>query len=138
MKPLFFFLLLSFSFISLKAQNPERCGTDSLHALLMQDSAYAAAYHDRMDKMARYLKEHKDITKAECDELLYLPVAVHFEGVDIDMACAIQMALSQVDRLNADYSGQNIDVSKFTNNQATWPGTQNKESCVRFCLATLT
>lgn len=104
---------------------------------MMQDSAYASAYNDRMGKMTRYLKEHEDLAKAECEELLYLPVAVHFEGVGIDMDCAIQMALSQIDRLNADYSGQNDDLSKFTNNQATWPGTQNKESCVRFCLATL-
>lgn len=103
----------------------------------MQDPAYAAAFNERMNKVARYLKEHEDIAKADCDEPLYIPVAVHFEGVSIDMACAVQMALSQIDRLNADYSGENDDLVKFTDHQATWPGTQHKESCIRFCLATL-
>lgn len=131
------FLLYLFIVAGLSAQNPERCGTDQLHEELMQDSAYAAAYHNRMDKVSRYLKTHPNLAKAECDEILYLPVAVHFEDVGIDNACAIDMALSQIDRLNADYSASNTDLSKFTDNQATWPGTNNKASCVRFCLATM-
>lgn len=130
-------ILVNLFVVSTYAQNTERCLTDQFHAEAMEDPAYAEAYHNRMDKVAKYLKAHKDLAKAECEELLYIPVAVHFEDVTIDHACAVEMALSQVERLNTDFSGTNTDLSKFTDHQAIWPGINNKASCIRFCLATL-
>ena len=133
-----FCFLFNFIFISaLRAQEPERCLTDQFHAEKMQNPAFAADWNARMAARDMYLKNHKDEAKANCDEILYLPVAVHFEDVDIDYACAVDMALSQIDRLNADYGATNTDLNKFTDNQATWPGTTNKASCIRFCLATM-
>ncbi len=116
----------------------ERCGTDERHAILMQDSAYAAQYAEKVSKVKRYLKDHNDLAKADCDEILYLPVAVHFQDVGIDYACAVDMALSQVETLNQDFGGTNPDIDKWEEGRPMrWPQIQNGESCVQFCLATL-
>lgn len=116
----------------------ERCGTDERHAILMQDSAYAAQYAEKVSKVERYLKDHDNLAKADCDEILYLPVAVHFQDVGIDYACAVDMALSQVEILNQDFGGTNPDINKWEEGQPMrWPQIQNGESCVQFCLATL-
>ncbi len=134
-----FTLLLFAQFAS--AQNSSgfvRCSTDERHAILMQDSAYAAQFAIKKQKVKTYLKNHDHLAKADCDEILYLPVAVHFQDVGIDYACALEMALSQVESINQDYAGPNPDINKWVNGKPIrWPQIQNGESCVQFCLATL-
>ena len=135
------FTLLSLLSVTVIAQNADgiiRCGTDERHEILMQDSAYAAQFAEKHVKVKNYLKDHKDEMKADCDEILYLPVAVHFQDVTIDYACALQMALSQVETLNMDFSGTNTDISSWVEGRAVrWPQIQNGETCIEFCLATL-
>ena len=141
MKP---FYILSFLFVfSLGgfAQNDtdfERCGTDERHAILMQDSAYAAQYADKREKLTKYLKDQVGEPKANCPDALYLPVAVHFLDVAIDQACAIEMALSQIEVLNNDFAGTNSDINKwFQGKPLLWPQIKNKKSCIVFCLASI-
>ena len=135
------FSLLTFFSVTTFAQNEDgiiRCGTDERHEILMQDSVYAAQFAEKHLKIKNYLKDHKNEMKADCDEILYLPVAVHFQDVGIDYACALDMALSQVESINLDYSGTNQDINKWMQGRAIrWPQIQNGETCVQFCLATL-
>ncbi|MEM8895306.1 MAG: gliding motility-associated C-terminal domain-containing protein, partial [Bacteroidota bacterium] len=90
-----------------------------------------------------WLKLHKDESKMDCDEILYIPVAVHFQSpasggtIGVDPACAEEMALSQIAAVNADFAATNVDISNWVDGQGTWPGINNAASCVQFCLATL-
>jgi len=134
-----FISLLLLNVYGLNAQDIERCGTFERHQEKMNtDSEYAQQYFEKMSRIDDWLRDNRDETKSDCDEILYLPVAVHYQNVGIDMACAIDMAVDQVRILNEDFGGTNADLQKFLDAQpTTWPGIQNKNSCVQFCLATL-
>lgn len=134
-----FLAVLCFGIETIEAQvRPERCNADEYHQIAMQDPVFAANYAQKRIKINQYLHNHNDEAKNDCAEILFLPVAVHFQDVTIDLACAIDMSLSQVERLNQDFSATNADITKWTGSQpGTWPGIQNKESCIQFCLATL-
>lgn len=115
----------------------ERCGTDERHALHMQDSVYALGYEKKQQRIHQYLKDHH-VSKASCSETLYLPVAVHFLNVEIDLDCAIEMSLSQIESLNKDFSGTNSDITKWQQGKPLlWPQIQNDKSCIVFCLASM-
>jgi len=115
-----------------------RCGATDYQAQLMNDPEYAAQHAQKLVNYNLYVKNKPADSKMDCDEILYLPVAVHFQNVTINMACAIDMALSQIDRLNADFAGTNADIDTWNAlRPVVWPGIQNKESCIQFCLATL-
>ncbi len=118
-------------------EHPHRCSTFERHQELMGDPEYAFEFEEKMNRIADYQRAHTSEAKMDCDDVLYLPVAVHFQDVTIDLACGIDMALDQVERLNLDFAGNNTDLNKFTDNQNIWPGTQQKGSCIQFCLATL-
>ena len=138
----FYILSLLFIFsLGAFAQNEsdfERCGTDERHAILMQDSAYAAQHMAKRANVKKYLKDQVGAPKAGCEEILYIPIAVHFQDVGIDQACAVQMALSQIDVLNDDFAGTNADVTKWQQGKPIlWPQIQNKKSCIVFCLASI-
>ena len=145
MKAIVSILLFSFFSIYLAAQQgdrPDRCHTAQYHEQLMQDPDYAEAHEQKMENVRLWLKNNKDESKMDCDEILYIPVAVHFQspaGVNIGVspACAEEMALSQIAAINADYAGTNTDITNWQDGQATWPGINNGESCIQFCLATL-
>lgn len=133
-----FFILTTLTAFAQNENGIIRCGTDERHEILMQDSAYAAQFAEKQIKINTYLKNHESEMKADCDEILYLPVAVHFQDVGIDYDCALEMALDQIEIINQDYSATNEDISKWMEGRAIrWPGIQNGETCVQFCLATL-
>ena len=141
MKPFYLSLFLLIFSLSAIAQNEtelERCGTDERHAILMQDPDYAAQHAAKKEKVRKYLKDHAAAPKAGCEETLYIPVAVHFQDVGIDQACAVEMALSQVEVLNNDFAGTNADITNWQQGQPIrWPQIQNKKSCIVFCLASI-
>ena len=73
-----------------------------------------------------------------CEDPLIIPVAVHFQNSGVPLACAIDMALSQVETLNEDFGATNPDIDTWFDLQPSiWPNIDNKESCISFCLATL-
>ena len=131
--------LTLFAGLSLFSQNPDRCGTFERHQeKMLTDPNYAEQYEEKMDRIQSWLRDNRNEAKADCDEILYLPVAVHYQNVGIDMACAIDMAVDQINILNADYGATNTDLQNFLDAQpGTWANIQNKASCVQFCLATL-
>lgn len=138
----FIFACLTLMAWGQESERPDRCHTNEFHRQNMLDPDYAAAYEQKMANLRTWLKENPDYSKADCDEILYIPVAVHFQRdganeIAITPACAEEMALSQIDAINADFAGTNADITSWENGQATWPGIQNGESCIQFCLATL-
>ncbi len=138
----FLFVVLSLFAHGQNEDRPDRCHTVEFHQQNMQNPEYAIQHGHKMEQIKAWIRENRDGAKMDCDEILYIPVAVHFQttgGTDIGItpACAEEMALSQIDAINADFAGTNADITKWQNGQATWPGIQNGESCVQFCLATL-
>jgi gliding motility-associated-like protein len=119
-------------------QNSHRCGTDSVQALLMGLPGYEEAWRDRMELLEDNIEATDISNRGECNNPLIIPVAVHFQGVAIDQACATDMALDQVERLNLDFAGTNADIAAWNAIQGQiWPAINNGESCICFCLASL-
>ena len=134
--------LLSTHLAAQQGDRPDRCHTDQYHEQLMQNPDYAEAYEQKMENIRQWIKNNKDESKMDCDEILYIPVAVHFQSsggtsIGVTPACAEEMALSQIASINADFAGTNSDITNWQDGQATWPGINNGESCIQFCLATL-
>lgn len=122
------------------SQSPERCGTDELHAINMQNPEYAAQHQAKLDRL-RAFEENQDRVDGRmpvCANPILIPVAVHFQGTAIPQACAIDMAVSQVESLNADFAATNGDIDNWNVDVSPlFPGINNAESCIQFCLATL-
>ncbi|MCZ4407662.1 M43 family zinc metalloprotease [Cryomorphaceae bacterium 1068] len=145
MKVIVSFFFISFSllcFAQEQGDRPDRCHTNQYHEQMMQDPDFAEAHEQKMENIRQWLKVNKDESKMDCDEILYIPVAVHFQNsggtsIGVTAACAEEMALSQIAAINADYAATNTDITKWEDSQGTWPGINNKESCIQFCLATL-
>ena len=112
------------------------CSKDEHMKSLLADPNYKRAYDQRMKSFEDY--NSKAVYRATCANPVVLPVAVHFQGVtNPDIACLTQLAQSQIDILNNDYQGTNSDISNWTNNaSASFPGINNGEACLKFCIAT--
>jgi gliding motility-associated-like protein len=122
----------------LNAQDIQRCGTDELHEERMNDIMFAVQFAAKVNAVDRFLKDRGQQRMPVCDEVLLIPVAVHFQNTGLGLACATDMALDQVERINLDFAGTNTDIETWNTDQAsTFPGIQNGESCIQFCLATL-
>lgn len=137
MKYLLLTLLIPLT-IQLQAQEAdEHCGMNAYHDMMMLDPEYAAKHEQQEINIQRYLEENTQ-RLPDCANVLLIPVAVHFqEGVITDPTCATDMALDQIQIMNDDFAGTNSDITEWTANQGTFPGIQNGESCIQFCLATL-
>lgn len=99
---------------------------------------YEDAWRDRVDYVDEHIDEHNISNRGECDNPLLIPVAVHFQNTGLDLACATEMALSQIETLNQDFAATNPDIGTWNALQpAIWPAISNAESCICFCLATL-
>lgn len=109
------------------------CGMDSVHAHLMGLAGYEEAFRAKVLAVNEAAGQRLD-----CDNPLIIPVAVHFQNTGIPLDCATDMALSQVEALNRDFSATNTDIAEWESLQPTiWPGIENQASCIQFCLATL-
>jgi gliding motility-associated-like protein len=133
-------LLLSLNISLVFSQGEQeivRCGTDEYHAEQMQNPEYAEKFQAKIESVRNYL-DQQDGSRSDCEEVLLIPVAVHFQDVGLSEDCALDMALDQVARLNADFAGTNDDIVNWEGLQpSVWPSISNKESCIQFCLATL-
>ncbi len=112
-----------------------RCGsTEHMHELL-QDPNYKLQYDQRLQSFDKYHATH--LEKANCNSPKTIPVAVHFQNVgNVNRSCIIDLVNRQIDALNADFSGQNSDINKWTNNASnSFPGITNGQACLQFVLA---
>ena len=114
-------------------QAQRSCATDSVHTHMMGLTSYAQAFQAKVNAVNQ--ASENDV--ANCATPLIIPVAVHFQNTGIPEACAIDMALDQIEILNEDFSATNADISEwYTQQPAIWPDINNAESCIQFCLAT--
>ena len=133
MSELRWMLTICAGLLAMGGQAQRTCGTDSVHAHMMGLPGFAQEHLARQQAV-----RDAQMYRPPCNDPLLIPVAVHFQNTGIPMACAIDMALSQVETLNADFAGTNLDISEWNNLQpGIWPGISNGESCIQFCLATL-
>jgi gliding motility-associated-like protein len=132
-----FLLLLGASLLDVSSTWAQRtCGMDSVRTQAMGMPQQWQAHQERMDAMRIQLQA--DAARSECDNVLLIPVAAHFQNTGIPLNCAIDMALSQVDAMNADFAATNADIAEWVDLQpGLWPSISNGESCIQFCLATL-
>ncbi len=113
-----------------------RCYSDEYHAEQMLDPDYAAEKEQFQVNIERFLEDRGE-RLPDCPDVLLIPVAAHFQNTGLPIACAVDMALDQVERMNLDFAGSNADIGDWTAAQGTFPGIMNGESCIQFCLATL-
>ncbi len=118
------------------------CLTDQLHEQNMhQDPAYEKAWRARQQRMLDRMQEQPgEKLFTDCPDPIVLPIAVHFQNVitGFDLSCLRQLAIDQVQILNDDFQGVNLDIDNWTNGSSSaFPGVSNGESCLQFCLATL-
>ncbi len=116
-----------------EASGQRSCATDSVHAHMMGLAGYANAYQNKVD----LVNQAAENNPLDCATPLIIPVAVHFQNTGIPAACAIDMALDQIEILNEDFAATNSDINDWYAQQPTiWPEISNAESCIQFCLAT--
>ena len=110
------------------------CGHEEHMEKLLADPAYAKIHEAKFTK----LESVAGSRSVDCSEPTYLAVAVHFQGIsNPDNACLRQLAQAQIDIINADYQGTNSDISNWDDSASEYfPGVENGDACIRFCLAT--
>lgn len=140
-KRIYFIIGLVLVATALDAQDAvdhDRCAMDSVHTHLMGLPGYEEAWRDRVEVVDDLVGDYSIADRGECDNPLIIPVAVHFQNLGVDLACATEMALDQVNRMNLDFAGTNADIGAWNALQpVVFPGINNGESCICFCLATL-
>lgn len=123
----------------INAQN-RTCNTDRYHEELMQNTKYAAKFHNRKTEVKRKVNENR--RSADCTEVIIVPVAVHFAGgvTNANPSCLESLCLAQIDVLNADFAANNSDISNYAtlvnNCSLTYPASALSDgACIEFCLA---
>ena len=132
--------LLLFSLLTLvtitNIHGQDRCGSDALMEELLQDPDYYEQFQQKLARAALFQDQIN--VRMECDNMITLPVAIHFQNViNPDRTCLEQLAQNQIQTVNQDFQGLNPDIATWDANQATFfPGIQNGEACIQFCIAT--
>lgn len=122
------------SFLPTSAVAQRSCASDSVHAQMMGLAGYPELFQSKVN----LVNQAAETGAMDCASPLIIPVAVHFQNTGIPEACAIDMALDQIEILNQDFAAINPDISDWYAQQPTiWPNINNAESCIQFCLATL-
>ncbi len=122
---------------------PQRCNATEIHEHhYANDADYRHNFDvrkvqlDAMTATANNIEE-----RLNCPSPIIIPVAVHYEGVTSQTAaCLEQLALSQIQVLNEDYSASNVDISNFCsdvdNSNLDPNALAYGGACIQFCLAT--
>lgn len=112
------------------------CGMQEHMNLLLQDEEYRKAH---LEKFTRVRIEQNSGSRAECQNKIIIPVAVHFQRIkNADLNCLRAQAQNQIDILNDDYAGTNVDISLWSgaNGSSSLFSASNGEACIEFCIAT--
>ncbi len=125
-------LLMLFLFhTSLDAQR--NCGMDIHNKSLLEDIHYANGHLERQSLFENYQISRN----TPCDTIIILPVAVHFQNVNVtDMECLTGLVEEQIRILNEDFSALNPDwVNWLDNHMLFFSNVESRGSCISFCLA---
>ena len=133
-----FLTLFTFTLITNLSAQERKCGSTEHTAILMKDPAYQQDFRERMAAFNRVAQERTAQSRLDCESIVTIPVAVHFQGISSnDRACLEDLVNQQIASLNADFQGTNSDIGNWTNSTASlFPGVSNGETCVEFCVAT--
>ncbi|PHI19507.1 hypothetical protein CEQ90_12475 [Lewinellaceae bacterium SD302] len=135
-------LIIALVFTTGLTAQERSCSTTELHEQRMEnDPVYQKNYLDRQEKFRKLTKERVGVSRAElCPDPVLVPMAVHYADApnNFDLQCLTDLALDQIQILNDDYQGLNADIVNWTNGTSSnYPGVENAESCIEFCLATM-
>lgn len=118
------------------------CGIDKHEEAMLNNPKYAASFYERQAVFQQKLSEiHQQKMNGTYQKkaTLYIPVAVHFDGIgtEADRACLEAYAQTQIDVINDDYSGTNADqAALWPAASAFYPGLTPGAMDVEFCIAT--
>ena len=117
------------------------CGLDKHYEEMANNPAYAASFYERQAVFQQKLSEiHQQKMNGTYQKkaTLYIPVAVHFDGIgtEADRACLEAYAQTQIDVINEDYTATNADISNWPAASAFYPGLVPGAVDVKFCIAT--
>jgi len=131
---LFAFFLTSF--LTAQKEAGRTCGVEAHMEQLLADPVYAKMHQDKIKRFEAFSKE-RGVERVVCSNPVQLPMAIHFQDLsNPDLACLTDLALDQVQILNDDIQGLNSDITNWTNNASnSFPGINNGETCVEFCIA---
>ncbi len=101
---------------------------------LLLDPDYRKSFDARMRSFEKF--NANALQKSNCATPILIPVAIHYQGVTSpDAACLRQLAIDQINRVNLDFTGENIDISKWAQASSQFSGVSNGEMCVSFVIA---
>ena len=114
----------------------EPCGSDQFMKEKMKDPSFAKAWNENQAKFKSYLKNNTNYRRSSMSTLI-IPVAVHFpEANEADRDCLVDLAQSQIDVLNADWTATNDDATLWDSASQFYPGVVHGAADISFCLAT--
>ncbi len=141
MRVLYLFLFVFFFQSFLSAQQVQRCYSTEIHEATYQaDANYRHEYDTRKVLLDEIMEESLSQGRLDCVVPIIIPVAVHYEGITTQsLSCLTDLALSQIQTLNEDYSATNSDISNFDEVVSTTEMIASylaaEGVCVQFCLA---
>ena len=118
-----------------KAQT-EPCGMEHYMEEKMKDPVFAKEWNDNQNKFKLFLENRPNNRQSSMNTVI-IPVAVHFpEANEADRSCLENMAQSQIDVLNADWTATNDDADLWDAASVFYPGVVHGAANLTFCLAT--
>ena len=118
-----------------KAQT-EPCGMEQHMEEKMKDPVFAKEWNDNQDKFKLFLENRPNNRQSSMNTTI-IPVAVHFpQGNEADRDCLEDLAQSQIDVLNADWTATNDDADLWDAASVFYPGVVHGAANLTFCLAT--
>ncbi len=123
------------------SQPNRTCSTMELHEQkMLTNKAYKTRFKEKLAN-AQNVISNPQANVALCANPVIIPMAVHYQGISTpnaaDMDCLIALAENQIQILNDDYHGTNSDISTWNTNSVHFPGVENGETCIQFCLANI-
>jgi hypothetical protein len=123
---LFFILQMGFA-------QQRTCGSNDLMQKIFQNEKLKERYLSQQklfqEKLNNANKESLESFKAK----LRIPVAIHFPGGnEKDRDCLVELAQSQVDVLNQDFTGTNSDISEWEKAKVNYPNVNVGKYDVQF------
>ena len=138
MKLKLLFLLLVFQ-VGLAQQRT--CGSEVFMQTMMDNPVEKAIYLEQQNKFEVELQKMESNSLKSTNAVIRIPVAVHFPtagaATETEKTCLRRLAQKQIDILNADYNGTNVDISNWASVSSNYPGTNTGSLNVQFVIATL-
>jgi gliding motility-associated-like protein len=129
-------LLMFVTTITVFSQDRRTCGTDPFMEQKLQDPVFLKQYQIKQKKIKNELLKIKSGNFESKLATLIIPVAVHYpEGLEQQRSCLEDLARSQVEVLNKDYTATNSDIINWGAASGFYPGTNTAAFDVKFVLA---